>query len=294
MTRYLHPAAIVETDWLEAHLDDPALRLFDCTVHLLYDEAPPGKPYKIKSGREDYDHGHIPGAGFLDLQGELSDNDSPYSFTLPSAQHFAAAMARHGVGDGTRVVLYSSTSPQRATRVWWMLRAFGFDAAAVLNGGLQKWRAEGRALSTAGPAAVPPATFNVVARPQLFTGKDEVRAAIGAAAVCTINALSPELHRGENARYGRPGRIPGSTNVPALGLVNPGDNTFFAPDAAAKLFESAGAADKHGRVIIYCGGGIAATLDAFLMHQLGYDNVTVYDDSMGQWAKDAALPMEVG
>ena len=96
MTTYLHPEAIVETDWLEAHLDDPALRVFDCTVHLLYDEAPPGKPYKIKSGREDYDRGHIPGADFLDLQGELSDNDSPLSFTLPSAEHFAAAMARHG------------------------------------------------------------------------------------------------------------------------------------------------------------------------------------------------------
>lgn len=293
MTTYLHPEAIVETDWLEAHLDDPALRVFDCTVHLLYDEAPPGKPYKIKSGREDYDRGHIPGADFLDLQGELSDNDSPLSFTLPSAEHFAAAMARHGVGDGTRVVLYSSTSPQWATRVWWMLRAFGFDDAALLNGGFQKWQAEGRAVSTAAAKPVSPATFKPAPRPRLFTGQDEVRQAIGAAAVCTINALSPELHRGENARYGRPGRIPGSSNVPALGLVNPDDNTFLAPDAAAALFEAAGAA-RQDRVIVYCGGGIAATLDAFLMFQLGYADVTIYDGSMGQWAKDAALPMEVG
>ncbi len=294
MPTYRHPEAIVETDWLEAHLDDPALRIFDCTVHLLYAEAPPGKPYKVKSGREDYDNGHIPGAGFLDLQGELSSNDSPYSFTLPDATAFAAAMARHGVGDGTRVVLYSTTHPQWATRVWWMLRAFGFDDAAVLNGGFQKWKGEGRPVTTAAPAPAAATTFTVAPRHGLFTGRQEVRDAIGSATVCTINALPPDLHKGENDRYGRRGRVPGSVNVPALALLNPQDNTFRAADEAAALFEAGGATSRTGRVIVYCGGGIAATLDAFLLHQLGYENIAVYDDSMSEWAKDEALPIEVG
>ena len=294
MPSYRHPEAIVETDWLETHLDDPELRVFDCTVHLLFDDPPPGKPYRIRSGREDYDNGHIPGADFLDLQGELSDNASPLNFTLPSASDFAAAMARHGVGDGTRVVLYSTTHPQWATRVWWMLRAFGFDNAAVLNGGFQKWKAEGRTVSTAAPEAAPAVHFTPKPRPSLFTGKDEVRNAIGAPSVCTINALAPELHRGENSRYGRPGRIPGSTNIPALALLDPANNTFRTADEAAALFEASGAASKTDRVIVYCGGGIAATVDAFLLHQLGYDNVAVYDDSMSQWAKDESLPIEVG
>jgi len=294
MPSYQHPEAIVETDWLETHLDDPTLRLFDCTVHLVYAEAPPGKPYKVKSGREDFDNGHIPGADFLDLQGELSNQDSPYSFTLPDAAAFAAAMARHGVGHGTRVVLYSTTHPQWATRVWWMLRAFGFDDAAVLNGGFQKWKAEGRRVSTAAPVPAAAATFSPAPRPSLFTDKHEVLDAIGAATVCTINALPPDLHAGENDRYGRPGRIPGSTNVPALSLLNPKDNTFRAADEVAALFDAGGARRTTDRVIVYCGGGIAATLDAFLLHQLGYENVAVYDDSMSQWAKDDALPIEVG
>jgi thiosulfate/3-mercaptopyruvate sulfurtransferase len=294
MTQYRNPEAIVETAWLEAHLADPTLRIFDCTVHLLYDEAPPGQPYKVKSGREDYDRGHIPGADFLDLQGELSDNASPWNFTLPSAEHFAAAMERHGVGEGTRVILYSSSSPQWATRIWWMLRAFGFDNAALLNGGFQKWKAEGRALSTAPPPTRPPARFAPAPRAGLFTGKEEVLSAIGAPEICTLNALPPELHRGENARYGRAGRIPGSVNVPAGHLLDPATNTFRPADEVAALFQATGIKDKAGKVIIYCGGGIAATLDAFLLHQLGYENVTVYDNSMSQWAKDDSLPMEAG
>jgi thiosulfate/3-mercaptopyruvate sulfurtransferase len=294
MTSYQYPDAIVETDWLEAHLNDPSLRVFDCTVHLLYDEAPPDRPYKVKSGREDFDKGHIPGADFLDLQRDLSNNDSPYNFTLPSAEHFAAAMERHGVGDDTRVVLYSTANAQWASRVWWMLRAFGFDNAALLNGGFQKWKAEGRPISTEPPQARTAGTFTAKPRPHLFTGKDEVQGAIGAASVCTINALAPELHRGENSRYGRPGRVPGSVNVPAASLLNPRDNTFRAADEVAAIFESTCAAHPEDRVIVYCGGGIAATLDAFLLHQLGYKDITIYDDSMSQWAKDESLPIETG
>ena len=289
--RYAHPDAIVETQWLADNLRDPSLRLFDCTTYLRY-ETGTGRPYRVESGRADYDKGHIPGSAFLDLQGELSDNSAKFNFTMPALDDLAARFAAKGVGEGTRAVLYSRGSMQWATRVWWMLRAVGFDAAAVLDGGFDKWSAEGRPTETA-ETRYPPATLVARPRPGLFVGKDEVKAAIGDAGACTVNALAPDLHRGDNPRYGRPGRIPGSVNVPALDLLEAGSLTLKPPEAVAAAFAAVGA-DPSKRVLLYCGGGIAATLDAFLLHQLGYPDVAVYDASMSEWAKDEALPIERG
>ena len=287
--RYAFPEAIVSTEWLAANLHDPRLRVFDCTTYLLY-ETGTGRPYRVGSGRADYEAGHIPGSGFLDLQGELSDTSSRFNFTMPAAEDLAARFAAKGIGHGTRVVLYARKSLQWATRVWWMLRAIGFDDAAILDGGFDKWAAEGRPTETA-ETRYPPATLAARPRPGLFIGKDEVKAAIGDAGACTINALSPDLHRGENPRYGRPGRIPGSANVPAAALLDPEALTIRPPGAVAASFAAVGA-DPSKRILLYCGGGIAATLDAFLLHQLGYRDIAVYDASMSEWAKDETLPIE--
>jgi hypothetical protein len=134
-TRYAQPDAIVDTRWLAGNLRDPSLRVFDCTTHLRY-ETGTGRPYRVESGRADYDKGHIPGSAFLDLQGELSDGSSRFAFTMPALDDLAARFAARGIGEGTRAVLYSRVSVQWATRVWWMLRAVGFDDAAVLDGGV--------------------------------------------------------------------------------------------------------------------------------------------------------------
>lgn len=291
---YRYPDAIVETEALAASLGDPDLRVLDCTVHLVYDGAPPGMPYLVKSGREDYERAHIPGADFIDLQAELSEQDSPYSFTLPTALQFSAAMGRHGVGKGTRVVLYAGTHLMWATRVWWMLRAFGFDHAAVLNGGIGKWQAEGRPVSSGPPPVVAAAEFTASPRPALFTDKHEILAALGSSAVCTVNALSPDHYRGTNARYGRCGRIPGSVSLPAAQVFETATGTFKSAAELATTFASVCPSRKTDRIVVYCGGGIAATLDAFLLHQLGYQNVAVYDNSMSEWAKDDSLPLETG
>ena len=290
-SRYAHPDAIVNTSWLADNLRDPALRVFDCTTYLRY-EIGTGRPYRVESGRADYDNGHIPGSAFLDLQGELSDSSARFNFTMPALDDLAARFAAKGIGEGTRVVLYSRGSMQWATRVWWMLRAVGFDDAAVLDGGFDKWSAEGRPAETA-ETLYPPASLAPRPRPGLFVGKDEVKAAIGAAGTCTVNALAPDLHRGDNPRYGRPGRVPGSVNVPALDLLEAGSPTLKPLEAVAAAFAAAGA-DPSKRILLYCGGGIAATLDAFLLHQLGYRDVAVYDASMSEWAKDETLPIERG
>jgi thiosulfate/3-mercaptopyruvate sulfurtransferase len=279
----------VSGNWLEEHLSDPDLRIFDCTFHLFYGQSE-DYPYRYVSGRADYEAGHIPGAGFLDLQEEFSSQQSPYLMTLPTAEAAAEAFARHGVADGTRVVLYTRESMQRATRFWWMLHWLGFDNAAVLDGGYDKWIDDGRPVSTE-PCRYPRGRFRFNPRPEVFVGKDDVLAAIGSPDICTINALGPDLHSGADASYGRPGHVPGSANVPAAALVNPETLEMLPPEVLARIFERAGVAPGN-RIITYCGGGIAATLDAFLLHQLGYRNIAVYDNSMSEWATDPTLPIE--
>ena len=276
---------LAETGWLAERLEDPALRIYDCTTHLL---PATDAPYRIESGRADYDAGHIPGADFIDLQGELSRQDSPLRFMLPGPAQFAEVASAKGIGPGTRVVLYSTTTPQWATRVWWMLRAYGFDDAMVLDGGLPKWRAEGRPISTA-PARYPPARFEPRPRPRLFAGRDEVLAAVGAGEVCVLNALSAEQHAGGGRSYGRPGRIAGSANVPAATMLDTASGVFLDRGRLAEAFASAGAT-KDRRVITYCGGGIAATLNAVAHLLVGNENVAVYDGSLFEW-KGEGLPV---
>lgn len=281
---------LVETDWLEMHLSDRDLRIFDCTTYL---DADPVNTYVVRSGRENWQKGHIPDADFLDLQNELSDTSSPFRFTMPSAHQFAAAMSRHGVGDGTRVVLYCSDRAGWATRIWWMLRTFGFDNAFVLNGGLDKWVAEGRPISR-DAANYPHATFIACPRPELIATKADVAAAIGDKSVRIINALTAPQFIGEGGvHYGRPGRIAGSVNVPSRDLIEDVNKTFLPKDQLAELFAEA-AVDSAERIITYCGGGIAASVDAFVLTMLGHRNVAIYDGSLSEWTKDPSAPMEIG
>jgi thiosulfate/3-mercaptopyruvate sulfurtransferase len=288
-THFKHPEFLVDTDWLAEHLDDPRIRIYDCTTHLL---PHPTQAYTVGSGREDYDNGHIPGADFLDLQEELSDPTGQFRFTFPSPALFAEAVAGHGLGDDMTVVLYSTTSPQWASRIWWMLRAFGFDNARVLDGGFVKWAKEGRPVSTTS-ASYPPAIFTPRPRDGLIVQKDEMLAAINDGAVCTINALSREQHAGGGRAYGRLGRIAGSSNVPTAELLDPETNAFLPASQIAAHFAGVGA-DKSERVLTYCGGGIAASATALLLVMLGHENVGLYDNSMSEWSNDESLPMESG
>ena len=200
---------------------------------------------------------------------------------LPPAADFAAAMRRFGVSDDSRIVTYSTANPQWATRVWWVLRVFGFDNAAVLNGGFQKWAREGRAVET-GPAKPRPAgTFSERAAKPLMADKHDVLAAIGDGAVCTINALQATQHAGVGGNsYGRPGRIKGSVNVPTVGLLDPATNTFLPPAALRAQFDAVHAFDR--KVITYCGGGIAASATAHSLVMLGHPDVRLYDASMSE------------
>jgi thiosulfate/3-mercaptopyruvate sulfurtransferase len=289
---YIESDVLVSSDWLAAHIDDEALRLYECTTYLRYLPQGSDAPYDVESGYADYLEAHLPGAAFLDLQGALSDAASaPHlRFTIPPLEDLAAAFAAEGIGDDCRVVLYSRDKPQWATRVWWMLRAVGFDRAAVLDGGFEKWQREGRDLEGS-ERRYRYATLTPRPRPARFVDRDAVRAAMDDAEVSVVNALAEDLHRGENARYGRPGRIPGSVNVPAAALIDPESNTFVDADTAVRVFGAVGV-DPSRASVLYCGGGIAATLDAFVLHRLGHERLAVYDASMSEWARDPSLPIE--
>ena len=286
-------SSLIETGALEASLDDPALRVVDCTTWLMPAGPDDDAPYRVVPGIAEYAAGHVPGAVFLDIQGEISDPDTRLRFMAPSTERFEAAMGRLGVGNDSRVVLYSNGSIMWATRVWWMLRAFGFDGAAILDGGFGKWQAEGRPVSTA-PGGHAPARFHARPRPGFFVDRGYVLGHLEEEESVMVNALAPEFFLGAGpSRYGRPGRIPGSVSVPAARLLDPTDGTFVPLDEARRAHEASGVTpDKH--VVAYCGGGISATVGLFLLHQLGYPDLTLYDASMGEWARDPELPIETG
>ena len=288
MSGFVHPQFLVETEWLAQHLDDVVV--LDCTTHLIPD---PKTTYVVKPGREDYEKGHIPGARFCDVSRDVSDTTRTLNFMRQRPDDFAAAMRRFGISNNTRVVTYSTANPWWATRVWWLLREFGHDNAAVLNGGWQKWVAEGHAVETGPGSPPPPGSFSVREVRDLMVGKDEVKAAIGDVGVCTLNALLPAQHAGSGGNsYGRPGHIAGSVNVPAAHLIDQETNTFLPADELRRRLGSVGALDRP--VITYCGGGIAASLDAMVLTMLGHTDVRIYDASLSEWAKDASLPMETG
>ena len=288
---FAHPEFLVSTDWLAEHLADDDVRVFESTVFL----RPGDRSFRVESGRAEFESGHIPGAGFLDLQADFSDNEQRLRFMMPSAEAFAEAAGRHGISESSKLVLYDRSGSMWAARLWWMFRSMGCEGAAVLDGGWNRWSAEDRAIST-DEATYAPTTFTPAADPARFADLNEVLAFTESdgGGSCLINALGRDQHSGADGgqRYGRAGHIPGSTNVPAMELTDPETGLFRPAKELATLFEEAGA-DRTQRVVTYCGGGIAASNDALVLSLLGYENVAVYDASMSEYAADPSLPLEV-
>lgn len=283
---------LVSSEWLGEHLGDEDLRVFECTVFLRAREE---GGYRVESGRAEYETGHIPGAGFLDLQEDFSDNAQQLRFMMPSAEAFGEAAGRHGITRDSRIVLYDRLGSMWAARLWWMFRAMGARQVAVLDGGWTTWLAEGREASTA-PCAYEPAEFRARFDAARFARKEEVLEAslVGG---CLINALGRDQHSGEDGgkTYGRAGHIPGAANVPAMELVEPETQRYKPREELQEAFSIATAGETvpnlKKRVITYCGGGIAASNDAFILTLLGYEDVAVYDASLSEWAADESLPM---
>jgi thiosulfate/3-mercaptopyruvate sulfurtransferase len=283
------PTPLVSPEWLAAHLDDPPLRIFDVTIWLQTD--PGTGRLSAESGRELFEDGHIPGSAFVNL-GDLEDPQQPDLHMLPSAETFAHVMGAAGVGEGTHVVTYDAGAGMWATRLWWMLRVFGFDAVSVLDGGFRAWTAGGYPVS-GDPPAYPPSQFEPRFRPELVASTPEVAVQVASGRAWLVNALSPEIFRGDPVPgYRRAGRIPSSVNVPYYTLLEPETGRFLSPGRIAEQFAAAGVTDTSKPITTYCGNGFAATVAAFGLALLGHADVAVFDGSLAEWASDPSRPLE--
>ena len=272
--------SLVSTEWLAERLGQPALKIVDASWHM---------PATGRSGRDEYAAAHILGAVFLDIDA-LSDKSNPAPHMLPSAAEFGAAMARLGVGRDDRIIVYDNSSLRTAARGWFMLRHFGADRVAILDGGFQKWVAEGRPTEAGQPGA---ATGAFAA---------EVRSAIATRAEIQAGIDTPLLDARGRPRFEgsvpdpRPGvahgHIPGARNLPFEELYNP-DGTFRSPATISKLFELAGI-DPAKPFVASCGSGVTANSLIFAAHLLGNDEARLYDGSWSEWGADPATPKELG
>ena len=289
--RWKNPNAVVSCDWLNNNLNNPNIRIFDCTTYLHYRDNDPTLPYIVESGREKYENIHITNSNFMDLHLDLSDQTSPYRFTLPKLEILAEKFKRLGVGDDLHIVLYSRNGAQWSARLWWMLRSVGIDNVSILDGGFNEWEKSGLPTSQK-ILTYPPADFVFTPRENIFVNKQVVIDAIDKPDTIILNSLTADIHKGQNPRYGRPGRIPKSKNIPFHELLDSKTGRFKPIEELTKIFDI-NKITKDKNIVNYCGGGIAASLEAFVLYQLGFESIVIYDNSLHEWASvDQTLPME--
>jgi len=273
---------LVSTEWLEAHLGQPDLRIVDATYYL---------PMQKKSARAEYNERHIPGAVFFDVD-EISDTSTDLPHMLPPADKFAARVRKLGIGDGAHIVVYDGNGGLGAPRVWWMFRAFGARDVSVLDGGLMKWLAEDRPVEDLPPAPrerhFTPRFDNTMLRSKqqlLDNLKSKREQVLDARASGRFNATEPELWPGRRA-----GHIPGALNLPYPQLLRP-DGTFLPVDQLRAKFAAAGV-DPKQPVVTSCGSGITACVLALGLDLVGHRDVAVYDGSWAEWGLPGETPVE--
>lgn len=274
--------ALVTTEWLAGELSAPDLRILDATWFL---------PADGRDAAAEFAAGHIPGAVHFDISA-IADRASPLPTMLPSAEQFAAQVGALGVGDGDRIVLYDNSPHHTSARAWWMFRSFGI-ATALLDGGLTKWKAEGRALER-GAANPAPRTLTARFDPAGVRTLDQIRANLDSHAEQLVDARSTARFNGSEAdpRPGvAPGHIPGSASIPQRDFFNP-DNSWKHPASLRLLFEDEGI-EIERPVVTTCGSGITAAVPAFALHLLGHP-AALYDGSWTEWGADLSTPKATG
>ena len=288
------PGTLVETAWLAAHLDHPAVRVIDIRGGVASEAGPDGRRVvRYSAARGDYDAAHIPGAAFVDWTADNVDPDDPVPVQLAPPGRFAAAMGHLGIGDDTAVVIYDQQGRAFATRLWWALTYYGHARVAVLNGGWEQWQREGRPVSAAAPA-IAPATFTPRAgRLGRKTGQ-EVLEHVELGDALIVDALRREQYTGAETRgAAATGHIPGALNLPYTDLFTP--EGTWKPDEELRATIAAAGLDEGGDrpVVAYCGGGVSATAVLFALDRLGRHGHN-YDGSWSEWGNDPRFPTRQG
>ena len=282
---YAHPEALVATEWLAAHLDDPHVRVVDCSFKL---------PGITPTARTDYDSGHIPGAVFFDID-DIAEPGTSLPHMIPSPELFAQKIGALGIGDDDRVVVYDSNGLSSAGRAWWMLRLFGHRNVALLDGGLPKWKAEGRPLETAVPRPAP-RQFTARVEPALVRDKTAVLGNLGtrdeqvidARAAGRFDGSTPEVRPGL-----RSGHIPGSRSIPYEQVTDPATRQLRNAEQLTALFRDAGVSLERP-IVTSCGSGVTACALAYALHLIGHPGAAVYDGSWSEWGLPGDTPVETG
>jgi thiosulfate/3-mercaptopyruvate sulfurtransferase len=282
---YAHPESLVETEWLAAHLDDPHVRVVDSSFKL---------PGITPMAREDYDRGHIPGAVFFDID-DIAEPGTSLPHMIPSPELFARKMEGLGIGDDDRVIVYDSAGLSSAGRAWWMLRLFGHHNVALLDGGLPKWKAEGRPLETAVPSP-PRRRFTARFDPALVRDKRALLDNLSTRREQVVDARAAGRFAGiaEETRPGlRRGHIPESRNLPYDRVTDPQTHRLRDADELSGLFRDADIALDRP-IVTSCGSGVTACALAFALHLIGHPGAAVYDGSWSEWGLPGDTPVETG
>jgi thiosulfate/3-mercaptopyruvate sulfurtransferase len=277
-------SALLSTEWLAAHLGEPGLVVLDATW-TMKGTAP--------TAAELYAAGHIPGARRFDID-RISDHGSPLPHMLPTPEQFSAEVGMLGIGPEDLVVTYDATGmASAAARVWWMFRVFGHDKVAVLDGGLPKWLADGRAVETGGGPAVKPKSYVADFRTHLVRSLDAVKSIATQGGEILLDARAAGRFEGtapEPWANGRGGHIPTARSLPFTDLVDPVAKTLLPPDQLKARLAGIG----DGPVVASCGSGVTACVIALALNEIGRPDVAVYDGSWAEWGLHTELPAATG
>jgi thiosulfate/3-mercaptopyruvate sulfurtransferase len=281
---------LVSTEWLAANLDHPQLRVVDMRGKVLPPTAP--KPHYY-ARHDDYAAGHIPGALYIDWTQDIVDLEDPVPAQVAPPLKIARVFGDMGIGNDSVVVAYDDWYSMFAGRLLWVLRYYGFENVRVLNGGLLKWQAEGRPITSELPS-YPRAVFTPVARPELRRTAEQVLGALGSDTLL-IDARGAKEYHGEESRAARGGHIPGAVNVFYQSLLNGQDQTYASPEELRARFAAAGidldALDDR-EVVAYCNGGVSATPAALALEIATGKRAAIYDGSWNEWGNDESKPLE--
>jgi thiosulfate/3-mercaptopyruvate sulfurtransferase len=276
---------VVSTAWLADHLDSPDIAILDASWHL---------PASGRDPRAEFLAGHIPGARFFDLD-DICDTETKLPHMLPAPEKFSSRMRAMGVGDGKRAIVYDAAGLFSAARAWWMFKVFGHDDVAVLDGGLPKWKAEGRPLAEGTPAKAQERHFTSRYRAMMVRDLGEMLKAVAGGASQIADARSPSRFRGEEPepRPGvRAGHMPGARNVHYVSLLD-SDGTLKSPERIAAVFAAAGI-DLARPVITSCGSGVTAAVLSLGLTLAGAREHALYDGSWAEWGAAATTPVATG